>query len=124
MNDLASRFLAPACPAQRQYEALRAHCVDGLPTAEAAARLDYSRGTFRNLLSVDEIVARLRARGLPGNAKAVNRALRAAGFGRLPRASPPAAPAAPCRPSSCGASAAPGTSWPRPSTGGWPCSPR
>ena len=51
MNDLASRFLAPACPAQRQYEALRAHCVDGLPTAEAAARFDYSRGTFRNLLS-------------------------------------------------------------------------
>ena len=134
MNDLASRFLAPACPAQRQYEALRAHCVDGLPTAEAAARFDYSHGTFRNLLSafrrdpgfgffaerrpgpkpaaappaadapdplrlaadwrrdellsVDEIVARLRARGLPGNAKAVNRALRAAGFGKLPRRSP------------------------------------
>ena len=49
MNPLARRFLQPANPAHRQYEALRAHFVDNLSMHEAAERFGYRLGTFRNL---------------------------------------------------------------------------
>src|SRR5450631_858679 len=42
-------FLAPGTPQQRQYEALRAYFVDGLPSAEVARRFAYSPGSFRVL---------------------------------------------------------------------------
>ena len=51
MHPLAARFLAPANPVHRQYEALRAHYVDGLSVAEAAAKFHYAPGSFRNLLA-------------------------------------------------------------------------
>ena len=51
MNDLADRFLSPANPNQRRYEALRALCVDRLPLPDAARRFGYSPGSLRNLLS-------------------------------------------------------------------------
>jgi hypothetical protein len=47
---LASRFLVPANSTQRQYEALRAFFVDGVPSAEAAARFGYTPGSFRVLV--------------------------------------------------------------------------
>jgi hypothetical protein len=43
-------FLEPAHVAQRQYEALRAFFVEGLSSAEAAARFGYSPGSFRVLV--------------------------------------------------------------------------
>jgi hypothetical protein len=43
-------FLEPAHANQRQYEALRAFFVEGLPSAEAAARFGYSPGSFRVLV--------------------------------------------------------------------------
>jgi len=42
-------FLAPASPRHRQYEALRAYFVDGLPSADVAARFGYRHGSFRML---------------------------------------------------------------------------
>jgi hypothetical protein len=42
-------FLEPATPAQRQYEALRAYFVGGLPTAQVAQRFGYTPGSFRVL---------------------------------------------------------------------------
>ena len=51
MNDLADRFLSPANPNHRRYEALRALCVDQLPLPAAARRFGYSPGSLRNLLS-------------------------------------------------------------------------
>lgn len=42
-------FLEPANVNQRQYEALRAYFVDGLPSAEAAKRFGYTPGSFRVL---------------------------------------------------------------------------
>ena len=42
-------FLDPATPRHRQYEALRAFFVEGLPSAEAARRFGYSSGAFRVL---------------------------------------------------------------------------
>ena len=47
---LARRFLEPANSTQRQYEALRAFFVDGLPSAEAATRFGYTPGSFRVLV--------------------------------------------------------------------------
>src|SRR5689334_9938592 len=47
---LARRFLEPANATHRQYEALRAFFVDGLPSAEAAARFGYTPGSFRVLV--------------------------------------------------------------------------
>jgi transposase len=47
---LARRFLEPANSTQRQYEALRAFFVDGLPSAEVAARFGYTPGSFRVLV--------------------------------------------------------------------------
>jgi hypothetical protein len=52
MDDEALRqfFLPPACPVQRQYEALRAVFVEGRSQKEAAQRFGYSCGAFRQLL--------------------------------------------------------------------------
>src|SRR3954454_282642 len=47
---LARRFLEPANSTHRQYEALRAFFVDGLPSAEVAARFGYTPGSFRVLV--------------------------------------------------------------------------
>ena len=51
MTAPADRFLQPASPRQRRYEALRARFVDGCSTAEAADRFGYAPGSFRNLCS-------------------------------------------------------------------------
>jgi hypothetical protein len=50
LTSLADRFLQPANATHRQYEALRAYFVEGLPSAEAAARFGYSPGSFRVLV--------------------------------------------------------------------------
>jgi hypothetical protein len=47
---LARRFLEPSSPTHRQYEALRAFFVDGLPSAAAATRFGYTPGSFRVLV--------------------------------------------------------------------------
>jgi hypothetical protein len=47
---LARRFLEPSSTTHRQYEGLRAFFVDGLPSAEAAARFGYTPGSFRVLV--------------------------------------------------------------------------
>jgi hypothetical protein len=47
---LAQRFLEPSNSTHRQYEALRAFFVDGLPSAEAATRFGYTPGSFRVLV--------------------------------------------------------------------------
>jgi hypothetical protein len=47
---LAQRFLEPSNSTHRQYEALRAFFVDGLPSAQAAARFGYTPGSFRILV--------------------------------------------------------------------------
>ena len=44
---LAQRFLEPSNSTHRQYEALRAFFVDGVPSAEAATRFGYTPGSFR-----------------------------------------------------------------------------
>jgi hypothetical protein len=43
-------FSRPACPAQRQYEALRAVFLDHLPQNAVAARFGYSPDAFRQLV--------------------------------------------------------------------------
>ncbi|MBV8462688.1 MAG: transposase [Acidimicrobiales bacterium] len=50
LTDFARVFLEPANATHRQYEALRAFFVDGLPGAEAARRFGYSPGSFRVLV--------------------------------------------------------------------------
>jgi len=47
---LRRRFLQPRNATQRQYEALRAYCVDGLPAAQVAARFGYTTASFRALI--------------------------------------------------------------------------
>jgi|SRR5271157_1343719 transposase len=47
---LARRFLEPSNSTHRQYEALRAYFVEGLPSAQAAARFGYTPGSFRVLV--------------------------------------------------------------------------
>ena len=47
---LARRFLEPANSTHRQYEALRAFFVEGLPSAEVATRFGYTPGSFRVLV--------------------------------------------------------------------------
>lgn len=44
-------FNQPTCPAQRQYEALRAVFIDGLSQQEAADRFGYSYAAFRQLVA-------------------------------------------------------------------------
>jgi len=46
---LAKRFLEPSNATHRQYEALRAYFVEGLPSHAAAARFGYTPGSFRIL---------------------------------------------------------------------------
>jgi hypothetical protein len=46
----AKHFLTPANTAHRQYEALRAYFVEGLPSAQAAQRFGYAPGSFRGLV--------------------------------------------------------------------------
>jgi hypothetical protein len=43
-------FLPPQNSTHRQYEALRAHFVEGLPSSEAARRGGYTPGSFRVLV--------------------------------------------------------------------------
>jgi hypothetical protein len=50
LTDLARVFLQPQNSTHRQYEALRAYFVEGLPSAEAARRGGYSPGSFRVLV--------------------------------------------------------------------------
>jgi hypothetical protein len=50
LTDLSRVFLEPANATHRQYEALRAFFVDGLPSAEAARRFGYTPGSFRVLV--------------------------------------------------------------------------
>jgi Transposase DDE domain len=50
LTDLARAFLEPANATHRQYEALRAYFVDGLPSDQAARRFGYSPGSFRVLV--------------------------------------------------------------------------
>jgi transposase-like protein len=47
---LARRFLEPSNSAHRHYEALRAFFVEGIPSAEVAARFGYTPGSFRVLV--------------------------------------------------------------------------
>jgi transposase len=42
-------FLEPACPAQRQYEALRAYFIEAASTQQVAQRFGYTPGSFRVL---------------------------------------------------------------------------
>jgi hypothetical protein len=49
ITPFARRFLEPRNATHRQYEALRAYFVEGLKSAEAAARFGYSPGSFRVL---------------------------------------------------------------------------
>jgi hypothetical protein len=50
LTDLARIFLEPSNSTHRQYEALRAFFVEGLPSAEAARRFGYTTGSFRVLV--------------------------------------------------------------------------
>jgi hypothetical protein len=50
LTDLARVFLEPANSTHRQYEALRAYFVDGLPSAQTARRFGYTPGSFRVLV--------------------------------------------------------------------------
>ena len=49
MINLAELFRTPHMRTHRQYEALRAHFLDGLEAAKVAERFGYSIGSFRNL---------------------------------------------------------------------------
>lgn len=50
LTDLAQHFLQPQNSTHRLYEALRAYCVDQLPSREAAQRFGYSPNSFRVLV--------------------------------------------------------------------------
>ena len=49
LTPLAQYFLQPANATHRQYEALRAYFVEGLPAIEVAARFGYTYASFRAL---------------------------------------------------------------------------
>jgi len=49
LTDYAAVFLQPQNATHRQYEALRAHFVDGLSSKEVAKRFGYTPGSFRVL---------------------------------------------------------------------------
>ena len=49
MTDLAERFRRPESRTHLQYEALRAHFLEGLEAETVAKRFGYSLGSFRNL---------------------------------------------------------------------------
>ena len=50
LTDVSRVFLEPSNATHRQYEALRAFFVDGLPGAEVARRFGYTPGSFRVLV--------------------------------------------------------------------------
>ena len=50
LTDLARVFLEPSNATHRQYEALRAFFVDGVPGVEVARRFGYTPGSFRVLV--------------------------------------------------------------------------
>ena len=50
LTDLSQVFLEPTNATHRQYEALRAFFVDGLPGVEVARRFGYTSGSFRVLV--------------------------------------------------------------------------
>jgi transposase len=60
LTDCRRFFAEPATARQRQYEALRAFYMDGLPSSEVARRFGYSAGAFRVLCHA------FRRRDLPG----------------------------------------------------------
>jgi hypothetical protein len=49
ITGLANAFRIPTNPTHRQYEALRAYFLEGLPSAEAARRFGYTPASFRVL---------------------------------------------------------------------------
>src|SRR5437016_4434262 len=49
LTELERVFLEPTDPTHRQYEALRAYFVEGLPSQEVAKRFGYTPGSFRVL---------------------------------------------------------------------------
>lgn len=49
LTELQRVFLEPTDPTHRQYEALRAYFVEGLPSQEVAQRFGYTPGSFRVL---------------------------------------------------------------------------
>ncbi len=51
MHTIADLFLNPQGPMPTQYEALRAHFVDGQPVETVTECYEYSFGGFRNLCS-------------------------------------------------------------------------
>jgi hypothetical protein len=50
LSSLAQRFRQPRNATHRQYEALRAYCVEELPAAQVAARFGYTTASFRALI--------------------------------------------------------------------------
>jgi transposase len=50
ITNLTHAFLQPSNSTHRQYEALRAYFVEGLPSKEAARRFGYTEGSFRVLV--------------------------------------------------------------------------
>src|SRR6202789_580975 len=50
LTDLSQAFLEPANATHRQYEALRAFFVEGIPSAEVARSFGYAPGSFRVLV--------------------------------------------------------------------------
>lgn len=52
MADLTELFRNPHVRTHRQYEALRAHFLDGLEAGKVAERFGYSIGSFRNLCTM------------------------------------------------------------------------
>jgi transposase len=50
ITNLTHPFLQPSNSTHRQYEALRAYFVDGLPSKQAAKRFGYTDGSFRVLV--------------------------------------------------------------------------
>src|ERR1700686_3048805 len=50
LSSLAQHFLQPRNATQRQYEALRAYCVEKLPAAQVAARFGYTTASLRALI--------------------------------------------------------------------------
>jgi len=49
LTELERAFLEPTDPTHRQYEALRAYFIEGLPSHEVAKRFGYTPGSFRVL---------------------------------------------------------------------------
>jgi hypothetical protein len=118
---LSKAFLEPANSNHRQYEALRAFFIEGLPSAEAAARFGYTPGSFRILVHqfrkhpdrsfflppaheakprgqrkiVREQVVALAREGTRLSPPAISQILKQEGFSRLPRRSDDERPNAP-----------------------------